>query len=167
MEESKRDSITAGSGSANLNNLIQRQTDCLRVDQIVKVAIQKIVDSGLPALPVTDADGHYCGLFGEREFISALFPQYLGDLRSARFIPRQVDTYLEMQSACGDAPVSRYMNREHIETEIGCSDMQLAEIFIHHDVLVIPIVNHDRRVTGVVTRHDFFKALVKRFAELV
>jgi len=45
------------------------------------------------------------------------------------------------------------------------SDTQLAEIFLHHRVLIIPIVDAGR-VTGIVTREDFFRALAQRLFAL-
>jgi CBS domain-containing protein len=40
----------------------------------------------------------------------------------------------------------------------------VAETFLHHRVLIIPITD-DGRVTGVITRSDFFRALGERFLE--
>ena len=43
------------------------------------------------------------------------------------------------------------------------ADTQLAEIFLHHRVLIVPIVD-DGTVTGIITRSDFFRAIAQRFA---
>ncbi len=43
------------------------------------------------------------------------------------------------------------------------SDTQLAELFLHHRVLVIPIAT-EGRVHAVVTRGDFFAQLVEKLA---
>ena len=50
-------------------------------------ALELLLDSGLPALPVVDADERYAGIFGEREFITALFPGYVGSPRARRLRP--------------------------------------------------------------------------------
>jgi len=39
--------------------------------------------------------------------------------------------------------------------------VQLAETFLHHRVLIVPVVDQGR-VRGIVTRWDFFKAVAKR-----
>ena len=44
------------------------------------------------------------------------------------------------------------------------SDVQVAEIFLHHRVLMIPVVE-DGRVVGVITRSDFFERLADRLME--
>ena len=42
--------------------------------------------------------------------------------------------------------------------------MQLAEIFLHHRVLVVPVVD-DGQVLGIITRHAFFPAVAQRFLD--
>ena len=57
------------------------------------------------------------------------------------------------------------MNTEHVDVGPDFSDAQVAEIFLHHRVLILPIVD-DGRVAGIITRTDFFRALAERFREL-
>ena len=61
----------------------------------VGYAARRVIEAGLPALPVVDEDGHYAGLFGEREFMTAVFPGYVGTLMSARMIRRSLDETIE------------------------------------------------------------------------
>jgi CBS domain-containing protein len=139
-----------------------RDAHVLRVGDPVGDAVRRLLDSGLPALPVAAADGRYAGIFGEREFMEALFPGYLKELKYAGFVPRSLEDALEKRSSCRADPVSTYMNTEHIDVGADFSDAQLAEIFIHHRVLLVPVVDGGR-VTGVITRADFFRALAERF----
>ncbi len=57
------------------------------------------------------------------------------------------------------------MTTDHVEVGPDASDAELAEIFLHHRVLIVPIVEAGR-VAGIVTRTDFFRALAERFREL-
>jgi CBS domain-containing protein len=57
------------------------------------------------------------------------------------------------------------MNTEHVDVPADASDTHIAETFLHHRVLVIPITEH-KRVVGVLTRSDFFHALAERFQAL-
>ena len=43
------------------------------------------------------------------------------------------------------------MNTEHIDVGADFSDAQVAEIFLHHRVLLVPVVD-GRQVVGVITR---------------
>ena len=140
---------------------IVRSVPLLRTDQELVFAALEIVEARVPALPVVDSARRYAGIFGEREFIGALFPAYLGELRSVAFVPETLDEALEQRSECAREPVSDYMNTEHVEAEPHCSDAQLAETFLHHRVLIVPIVE-SREVRGVVTRWDFFTELAGR-----
>ena len=54
------------------------------------------------------------------------------------------------------------MNTERIEVGTEFSDAQVAETFLHHRVVIIPVVD-ERRVVGVITRSDFFRAVAERF----
>jgi CBS domain-containing protein len=138
-----------------------REVPLLRADQDIRSAALEIVEAGVPALPVVDAAGKYAGIFGEREFIGAIFPAYLGELRYAAFVPDTLDEAVADSSERRHEPVSKRMNTEHIEAGPGCSDAQLAETFLHHRVLIIPIVAKGE-VQGIVTRWDFFKAVAER-----
>ncbi len=131
----------------------------------VGTAVALLASEQFPAFPVVDRVGHLVGIFGEREFIAALFPTYLGTLRSAAFVRASLDDVLERRLPCRSEPVSMHMNTEHIDAPDDVSDLQLAETFLHHRVLIVPIVR-DRRPVGVVKRSTFVQALAARVKEL-
>ncbi len=139
-----------------------REVPLLNVRDPIEVALIALQDSGLPALPAVDDHDHLVGIFGEREFMIALFPRYLGELSSAKFVPRSLDQTLEKRAACRMEPVGQHLNTERIAVPVRYSDAQVAETFLHHRVLILPVVD-DRRVVGVITRGDFFRALADRF----
>ncbi|MDQ3648413.1 MAG: CBS domain-containing protein [Actinomycetota bacterium] len=141
-----------------------RNAPTLRVDQPVGDALKAMLAAELPALPVVEHDGTFHGIFGEREFISALFPGYLRALRSAAFVPHSIDDVIDRRLECGQDPVSKHANTEHIAVGPDYSDAQLAETFLHHRVLIIPVVE-DEKVRAVITRSDFFRALATRFMD--
>ena len=72
-----------------------RDAPLLREDATVEEAVKGILDSGLPALPVVDDRKQLAGIFGEREFMAALFPGYVRELRFAGFVPKSLDEALE------------------------------------------------------------------------
>jgi CBS domain-containing protein len=141
-----------------------RQAPLLQAGDHVGKAATALVAAGLPALPVVAEDGGLLGIFGEREFIAALFPGYLGELKSAAFVSGSIEDLIDKRLECRLEPVSKYANTEHIDAGPDHSDTQLAETFLHHRVLIVPIVDGNS-VLGIVTRSEFFHALVKRFVE--
>ncbi len=142
-------------------NTVRREVPSLREDECVRDAVCRLVEIDVPALPVVDGRGRLLGIFGEREFIGALFPGYLKTLGYAGFVRRSLDEALEKRATCVDEPVGKHMNTDHIDVGEDFSDTELAEIFLHHRVLIIPIVE-DGRVSGIVTREDFTRELAQR-----
>jgi CBS domain-containing protein len=143
---------------------IVRETPVLREDAPVEEAVRDIIDSGLPALPVVDERGKFAGIFGEREFMAALFPGYVRELRFAGFVPKGLDEALQKRAACRRETVGKHMNTEHVDVPTDASDVQVAETFLHHRVLIVPVTDRGA-VQGVITRSDFFAKLAGRFLE--
>ena len=135
---------------------------CLRHDDAIAIAIHSMLESGLPALPVVNDNGVLVGLFGEREFLGALFPGYVRELGYAGFVSGELDEVLEKRATCAHEPVSQHMNTEHVSVADDFSDVSLAETFLHHRVVVVP-VERDGRPLGVVTRSAFFRRLAEGF----
>jgi CBS domain-containing protein len=141
-----------------------REAPLVRQDATVEEAVRAILDSGLPAVPVVDDKGDVAGIFGEREFLAALFPGYVGELRFAGFVTRSLDEALEKRAGCRREPVSKHMNTDHVDVPEDASDLQVAETFLHHRVRILP-VRGNGSLKGVITRGDFFTQLAERFLE--
>ena len=139
-----------------------RECPVIRTSDSVADATRAVLDSGLPALPVVDEQERFAGIFGEREFLGAVFPGYLKELKYAGFVTRSLEDALEKRRDCATEAVRGYMNTEHIDVDGDFSDAQVAEIFLHHRVLLVPVVDSGS-VTGVITRSDFFRSVAERF----
>jgi CBS domain-containing protein len=146
----------------SISRPIVRDAPLLREDDSVEQAVESILESGLPALPVIDAKGQLAGIFGEREFMAALFPGYVRELKFAGFVPKRLDEALEKRAACRKERVGEHMNTEHVDVSEDASDVQVAETFLHHRVLIVP-VRDNGGIKGVITRSDFFSQLAERF----
>lgn len=140
---------------------ILRDAPLLHADDAIADATPILLESELPALAVVDRDERFAGIFGEREFMTAAFPGYLKELKFAGFVSHTLDDALERNEACRQDPVSRHMNTEHVDVGPDYSDLQIAETFIHHRVLIVPVVDAGT-VKGIVTRSDFFAIVAKR-----
>jgi CBS domain-containing protein len=140
------------------------EVEPLPASEPIGSATRKVIASGLPALPAVDERGKFAGIFGEREFMAAFFPGYMRDLASAAAIRRTIDETIERRLGCVEEPIRDYLTTDHVLVDDDHSDTQLAEIFLHHRVLVIPIATGGR-VHAVVTRSDFFRALASRVGD--
>jgi len=144
---------------------ITREPPVVRVDDTVETAVRGILDHNLPAVPVVEHDGTLAGVFGEREFLEALFPRYFSQLKSAKFVSKALDEALEKRAGCIRERVGDHMFTEHVDVPSDASDGHIAETFFHHRVLLLPVVDGGQ-VVGVITRRDFFRALAERVLEL-
>jgi CBS domain-containing protein len=138
-----------------------RESPRLLESDTIGHAVTCILEAELPALPVTDEDGRLVGIFGEREFMSALFPGYVGELGYAGFVSKTLDDAIDQRAACRNERVGDHLNREHVEVSADFSDLQLAETFLHHRVLIVPVLD-GTRLAGIVTRKDFFRRIAAR-----
>jgi CBS domain-containing protein len=147
-----------------ISELVLREPQVLSKKETLEDAVRGVLESGLPALPVIDERGRFAGVFGEREFMGALFPGYLDQLKGAAFLRRSLDETLERRDACRTEVVGAYMNTEHVDVAPDFADTQVAEIFLHHRVLIVPVVEGGE-VVGLITRADFFRTVAERFLE--
>jgi len=138
-----------------------REAPVIRAGDTVETAVRALMNSDLPALPVVD-DDKLLGIFGEREFLAAVFPGYLKELKYAGFVKRSLEDALEKRSGCRADPVREHVNAEHVDVGTDFSDAEVAEIFLHHRVLLVPVAD-DGKVVGVITRADFFRSVAERF----
>jgi CBS domain-containing protein len=143
---------------------VQREVEPLSADEPVAEATRKLIELGLPGLPAVENDGSFAGIFGEREFMKALFPGYVGELASTAMISRTIDESIERRLGCRAEPIREHLTTDHVVVGDDHSDTQLAELFLHHRILVIPIAT-DGRIHAVVTRSAFFRALAERLEE--
>lgn len=151
--------------SDQIINSIIREVVPLNDSDPVGSAGRRVVESGLPALPVVDRLGRYAGLFGEREYMTAVFPAYVGTLASARMIRRSLDDTIEPRLGSQEEPIRPYLTTDPVLLEDDYSDAELAETFLHHRITVAPVAT-EGRVHAVVTRHEFFLELYSRITDL-
>jgi CBS-domain-containing membrane protein len=138
-----------------------REVEPLHASDTVAEAARRVIDAELPALPVVDEKEEFAGIFGEREFMAAFFPGYMETLSSARMISRSMDDTIERRLSCRAEPISDYLTTDHVLVEDDFADTHIAELFLHHRVLIIPIATKGK-VHALITRNDFFKQLAER-----
>lgn len=138
--------------------VLRRPAPVVGAEELVAAAVRKALDADLPVLPVTAADSSYAGVFGARELIGAAFPRYLKDLRGTAVISPTVEQALERHVECVGQRVGEHLDAEHPVVEDDYTDTQLAELFLHHCVQIIPVVSGER-VEGLVPLEDFFREL--------
>lgn len=145
----------------SLVQAVIREIEPLRESDSIAAATKRVIDADLPALPVVNDKDEFAGIYGEREFMGAFFPRYMETLTSARMISRSMDESIDRRLSCREEAISGYMTTDHVLVEDDYSDTHVAELFLHHRVLIIPIAT-EGRVHAVVTRNDFFRRMAAR-----
>ncbi|MGI8727258.1 MAG: CBS domain-containing protein [Solirubrobacterales bacterium] len=140
------------------------EVEPLHVGDPIGSAVRKVIGSGLPGLPAVDAKGKFAGIFGEREFMAAFFPGYMNDLHSAAMVKRTMDATIDRRIGCAEEPIEKYLTTDHVVVDDDYSDTELAELFLHHRVLIIPIAT-EGKIHAVVTRAEFFRGMAQRVVE--
>ncbi len=138
-----------------------REIEPLSADDPVGLAARRVIAERLPALPAVEPDGSFAGIFGEREFMLALFPGYLKELASSAMIKRSIDDTIDRREGCADESIREYLTTDHVMVGDDYADTHLAELFLHHRVLIIPIAT-EGKLHALVTRNDFFTTLADR-----
>ena len=143
-----------------------REIKPLSVRDRIGPAAKRLIDEELPALPAVREDGSFAGIFGEREFMAALFPAYMDTLGTAAMVRRSLDETIERRGDCSELVIEEFLTTDHVVVEDEYSDTQLAEIFLHHRVLIAPIATHGT-VHALVTRAHFFRALAGKVVDSI
>jgi CBS domain-containing protein len=141
-----------------LTDEVVREVEPLHAGDSIGAAIQRTMAESLPALPVVEEDGTFAGIFGEREFMAALFPGYLGQLGSSAMISRSADQLIERRRDCWEQTIRGWLTTDQVLVEDDYADTQVAELFLHHRVLVIPVATRGKP-HAVIARSDFFRVL--------
>ena len=141
-----------------------RDAPLLRSDDTVVEATGRCWPASCRRCPSSTSASGWPAIFGEREFLGAVFPGYVKELKHAGFVRRSLDEALEKRDECRTETVGRHMHTEHVHVDREFSDLAVAEIFLHHRVLIVPVTD-DGRVVGVITRAEFFRSVAQRFLE--
>ena len=134
-----------------------REIEPLSASEPVGSAARKVIEADLPSLPVIDEEGRFAGIFGEREFMHALFPGYVGTLSSSAMISAPIDATIERRLSCREEPTSGYMTTDHVLVEDDYSATPLA----HQRNRLFPLV---RRWVGALRSRGSLRSARSRSA---
>jgi CBS domain-containing protein len=138
-------------------------------DENVQVAMQQLVDRGVDAGPVLDADGRVIGMLSTGDLIveeaRVHFPtvvNFLGVNVTMPFSDRKLDESVE--KALG-ATVGEVMS--HKPTSVGPdATIEDAATMMHdQDLSRLPVVTADGRLVGIIARGDIVRAIVAGVGE--
>jgi CBS domain-containing protein len=123
-------------------------------------AAETLAAHPVSAIAVTGTGGTVIGIFGNEDLLEGLFPTYLKELRHTAFA-RDDDSILHRcASEAASEPVVRHM-KAAVTVDAGTSATHVAELFLHHDVDALPVVDEGEFV-GMLGRTEFCREMLRR-----
>ena len=146
---------------ASCGSIMSSPPATLKPTDSVRFALETMVKSLVPALPVVDADGRYLGMLPRSRLIALALPRVLSHedgthplshMLQVGFIQdKLVDLQGRMDAVAND-PVT-----QHLDTEVPILDpdtpLMNAMLFLHRQRNILPVVGNGR-LLGVVSVWD-------------
>lgn len=142
-----------------------RRVPPLRTTDTIWEAAARMEESG-GGLPVVDEGGRLVGYLGESDLLRAICPGYLGQLADTEFFIRDLSAMARSARRGADDPVERHMSREPTVLHARDSATHAAELFLHHGVRSLPVVDDAGTVLGVLRAGDLVAALLRAAREM-
>lgn len=136
----------------------------------IKDAVHKLLDANVSGAPVVNDAGQIVGVLSESDLIwkgagrpedhFIIPPVFIGALDAYVFLRDnkafEEETHKILARTVADAMVKK---EKVIKVKPGTSMSDAAQLMLHHDVNLLPVVEADNSVVGVVTRHDILRGI--------
>lgn len=135
--------------------------EAVHPDSELRDAVAVLVAAGLVALPVTDDSGRLVGLLDEEDLLVLAEDPHLveQEAATARFWPlaggRHAVEHLRVIQA---KRVSEVMRHHPPAVHVSARCEYAAEVMADHHAGVLPVVNDEGQLVGVLTRQELLQA---------
>lgn len=124
----------------------------------VRDFIYLLKQCNLSSLPVVDDEDRIVGIISERDIIGALLPGYFETLRGTPFAPNP-DELSQRLSELHKQPVQAFMTKPVTTVGENEDDFYVADLMFRRNLKLLPVVNEEGRLSGLVRRIDLLKFL--------
>ncbi len=134
-----------------VKNAMIRDLSVIFKDEKVESFVIQCLRHKKTGLPVVDEDFKVVGYISEENIIKSSLPSYFSLLQSASFIP-DTHQFVKKLEKIKDYPVSEFMTKPPIT--VGAEDTLIyaADLFIKNSIKVLPVVNDQNILIGVLSR---------------
>jgi len=133
-------------------------------DETVEVAMRRLVDRGVDAGPVVDADGRVVGVLSTGDLVveeaRLHFPTIVNFLGVNVTLPFDKKSLDESVSKALGATVAEVMTPEPRCALVGTTVQDAATLMHDHNVSRLPVVDGAGRLVGIVARGDIVRAII-------
>jgi len=139
-----------------VSQLMVKDLTSVEADDTIRSLVETLETSETSSVPVTDAESRLVGIISERDVLAAAVPKYMELLHSASFMPN-IDQLTAGLNRIADDSVKRYMNQKVVSTSADSYDLQAADLMLRNKLRLLPVVDEDGVLVGIVRRVDLFK----------
>lgn len=131
--------------------IMERDLTSLMEDETVERFIIICKRHNLSALPIVASDFRLVGYLSETGIIDASLPGYLKLMETTSFIPDSHQFFNGLRKIL-DRPVSDFMIKKPFKVYFDDTVLHVADVIIKNKLKVLPVVDDDERLVGVIRR---------------
>lgn len=144
-----------------VRDVIPQELVCVRPDDTVRVAAQKLAHYEHRALPVVTDAGQLVGIISELDLLALLLPDYLAKIDDLSFLPHDFSPERHSFDEVACLPVSQAMRTDIIQTTT--EDEPLLEVIrqmIQHRIHHVPVLR-DGKVAAMLSSGLLVQLMVR------
>lgn len=145
-------------------DIMIREVHTIAPDSTVRDALERMASLHIQAFPVVDATGKLLGTLNFWQILEQAMPSYIakGDLPDVRFAP----DLAQLHDRLGELKrqtVTHVMDHDPLSVHPGDSVLACAALIMRtpKTVYLLPVVEEDRRLVGIITAWDIIKGIAK------
>ena len=144
-----------------VKDLMTKNVITVKPTDTVNQVADLLFEHHFTGVPVVDDSGKLLGTISERDFIASdskiYLPTYIKLLTELDFIKHDEKRLSPAVQNILDATAQDIMNSEPVTIDPEKTIAELAEFFGEKRVNPIPVVDHDGKMVGIVSRSDLIK----------
>ena len=125
----------------------------------IRTLIETLESAETSSVPVTDENNRLVGIVSERDVLAVALPRYMELLQNASFVPN-LDQLASGLARIEDQPIRKFMNETPVRVDALAEDLQAADLMLRHKLRLLPVVDQDGVLVGIVRRVDLFRLVL-------
>uniref|UniRef100_A0A7C5VKK8 CBS domain-containing protein n=1 Tax=Fervidobacterium thailandense TaxID=1008305 RepID=A0A7C5VKK8_9BACT len=130
-------------------------------NETVESVIELLDMSSISGVPVVDSDLKVIGFISEDDIIRACLPSYFNLLQSAAFLP-DTNLFISNLKKISKDPIGKYATKPAITVKPTDTLLHVADLIMRKGFKVLPVVDDNGVLLGVLTRLSVIKTAMKR-----
>ncbi|MCM2374415.1 CBS domain-containing protein [Aporhodopirellula aestuarii] len=138
-----------------IHSFMRRQPITVMETDTIQDAVEKMTEEHLSALPVVDQDGCLKGIITVSDMLR-LIQDAERTLDCDMAIYDESYLVVDLIREClGSDEVASVMSNATVTAEQNDSLQKVAQLMVKHQVHHVPVINHDKRLLGIVSATDY------------